>query len=118
MEGNSYMVHLLELAFSEKSLRDVCESQLKAERTWGIAVAATLRSRLADLRDAECVNDLVAGPPKMLDDNPPGRVALPLGDSVFLVFCANHSSLPKKESGEVNWSGVTRIKIVEIGGAQ
>jgi proteic killer suppression protein len=105
----------LELAFSKKSLREICESQLRAEQTLGIAVARLLRARLADLREADTVDDLVAGPPKKLDSTPPGRIAIPLGDGMFICFCSNHAATPLKKSGEVNWVRVNRIKIVEIG---
>lgn len=110
------MVGALELAFSQKSLRNLCESQLKAERVLGISVAATLRARLADLRAAERVTDLVAGPPAILDDKPPGRVAIPLGGDTFIFFSANHVSVDLNPSKKVNWSRVSRIKILELGG--
>jgi hypothetical protein len=108
------MFEVLELAFSQKSLRDLCESQLKAERRLGIAVADTLRARLADLRDAESVDDLLAGPPQVVDHEPPGRVAIPLSPTVIIVFCANHASVPLNDLGRVSWSRVSRIKILEV----
>jgi hypothetical protein len=109
------MVPVLELAFLNKSLRDICESQLKAERRLGIGVAAALRARLADLWDADSVSEVEAGPPRILDDTPPGRVAIPLGDNASLVFAANHIAIPRAESGGVDWAAVTRIKIIHVG---
>ena len=109
------MVPVLELAFLNKSLRDLCESQLKAERRLGIGIAASLRARLADLWDADTLSDIEAGPPRILDDTPPGRVAIPLGEQTSLVFTANHVAVPRTESGGVDWTGVTRIKIIHIG---
>jgi hypothetical protein len=105
----------LELAFSQESLRDICESQLKAERALGLPMARALRARLADLRDAESVKDLVAGPPEVLESTPPGRIAIPLGSGACIFFSANHASTPVKRSGEVNWASVGRVKILEIG---
>jgi hypothetical protein len=118
--GRTFAIHKclkLELAFAQKSLRDLCESQLKAERRLGIAVAAALRARLADLRDAESVDDVIAGPPLVLNDEPPGRIAVPLSATVSIVFSANHASVPFKDPKHVNWSRVTRIKIIEVGGS-
>lgn len=110
------MVRLVELAFTKKSLRDVCESQIRAERVLGVNVARALRARLADLRAAASVDDLVAGPPQIVQSEPPGRVALPLGEGICLAFCGNHRAVPTADSGQVNWSKVNRIKIVHVGG--
>jgi hypothetical protein len=109
------MVPVLELAFLNKSLRDICESQLRAERRLGIGIAAALRARLADLWDADMISEVEAGPPRILDETPPGRVAIPLGDDASLVFTANHVAIPRTESGGVDWAAVTRIKIIHIG---
>lgn len=110
------MVRYLEFAFSEKRLRDLCESQLTAERSLGIHGATSLRARLADFSEVDNVRELVAGPPQFLDDAPPGRVAVPLVDSFTLVFSANHPTIPLDDHGKVNWARVSRIKILEIGG--
>lgn len=111
---NFYILHLLELAFAQKSLRDLCESQLKAERKFGIKVARNLRARLADLWNAESVGDLIAGRPQILDSRR-GLMAVALGEGMRIIFCANHVSNPRKDNGKVNWSRVNRIKILEIG---
>ena len=105
---------LLELAFAHKSLRELCESQLRAERKFGIAIARKLRARLADLRDAETINDVIAGRPELLA-SAPEKMAVNLGEKVCIVFCANHVSNPRTEAGGVNWSRVNRIKILDIG---
>jgi hypothetical protein len=105
----------LDLAFSEKSLREICERQLKAERVLGIATAKILRSRLADLRDAECMDDIVAGPPAILNNRPPGRIAIPIGKNSFLFLRSNHRSTPITPDGNVRWSEIYRIQILRIG---
>ena len=105
---------LLELAFATKSLRELCESQLRAERKFGIAIARKLRARLADLRDAESINDVIAGRPELLTDAPE-KMAMNIGEKVCIVFCANHVSNPLADAGRVKWSRVNRIKILDIG---
>lgn len=110
-----YIATQLELAFSTLALRQLCESQLKAERQLGVGVAAALRNRIADFWDAESVSDLVAGPPQVVDESPPGLVEVPLGDGYFVRFRANHASIPKLASGGVDWVNVSRIRILEIG---
>jgi len=107
-------VTLLEIAFAQKSLRELCASQIRAERKFGITIARKLRARLADLRDAKSINDVIAGRPEKLA-GAPETMAVDLGESIRIVFCANHVSNPQTESGEVNWSQVNRIKILDIG---
>ena len=110
----SDIVDLLELAFTQKALRDLCESQLKAERRFGINVAKRLRARLADLREAETAGDLVAGQPRKSADADE-CMDLDLGEGVRLIFKANHVANPRTRSGQVDWAKVSRIKILEIG---
>ena len=104
----------MELAFANKSLRELCESQLRAERKFGTAIARRLRSRLADLRDARSMSDVIAGRPEHVADTLE-TISLDLGDSVRLVVCANHLSNPRTGKGGVNWSAVSRVKIFDIG---
>lgn len=107
----------MELAFADKSTRDICEIQLKAEHVLGLLVAKSLRARLADLREADSPLDIVAGNPETLTSIAPGRISISLGEGYRLVYCANHVSNPINGAGEVEWHLVERIKILEVGGA-
>ncbi len=101
----------MELAFKNKGLRELCESQLKAERAFGMVVAGKLRRRLADLRDALTIDDVVAGSPALCAD--PKQMTIQLGEQYQLRVQANHVSNPMKE-GKINWSKVRRIQILAI----
>ena len=102
------------LAFDTFALRSLCESQLKADRELGTKVAARLRDRLADIRAADTVADLAAGRPREIEGGRPRCFSLELADGYHLVFCANHNRIPVNETGGVDWSRVTRIKILQI----
>jgi len=78
-----------------------------------VKVAERLTGRLADLHAAQCVGELVAGNPREIDGVLPGHMILSLCEGYRLVFCANHCANPTRSNG-VNWSKVTRIKIVQI----
>lgn len=104
----------MELAFATKSLRKICVSAEKAKRELGPQVSETLRRRLADMRAAVSVGDLIAGRPHELDGTPQRRIALGLGGGQRLIFCANHAVLPKLESGKMDWSKVSRVKLLRI----
>lgn len=105
----------LEIAFAEKSDRQLCENEAIAERKIGSKVADKLKRRLADLRAATSIKDVVAGKPRELDGKYKHQIAVELCDGYFLVFCANHNTNPLLESGEIDWSRVSRIKILRVG---
>jgi proteic killer suppression protein len=104
----------LELAFSTKSLRNLCENQTTARQELGASVAERLKRRVADLRAATSVKELVAGRPYELDGARREHLAVNLCDGVRIVFCTNHSKIPVLECGRVDWLKVSRIKIVKI----
>jgi proteic killer suppression protein len=102
----------MEIAFESKSLRTVCESESQAKQELGDAVAAALKRRLADLRAATSINDLVAGRSRVGNDR--NKMMIDLCDGYRLIVQANHIKNPKLEGGGVNWKKVNRIKIVRI----
>jgi plasmid maintenance system killer protein len=104
----------MEIAFENKSLRKLCESERTARRSLGARVAERLKRRLADLRAANCVQDVVAGRPRELHGNSAGQVVLDLGEGAYLVFCTNHSVAPLSDGTHVDWSKVNRVKIISI----
>jgi hypothetical protein len=103
----------LELAFSTKALRTVCENDAAAARALGANRASILRRRLADLRAARSVSDLVVGDPRQTTGSK-DNLEVEVGAGARLVLCANHSVIPRLESGNVDWSIVSRIKLLRI----
>ena len=104
----------MNLAFETLAIRSFCECQSKAERAYGIKVATRLRDRLADIRAADAVTDLIAGQPREIERGQHRLFAVALADGFSLVFCANHVRIPVKEMDRVDWSRVTRVKILKI----
>ena len=104
----------MQLAFAEKSLRQLCESETAAVRKLGSQVANKLLGRLADLRACTYVSELAAGNPREVNHVSPGRFTLDLADGNTLVFCANHPKNPILKTGGIDWSRVSRIKIIGI----
>src|SRR5690242_19229399 len=93
-----YTVKALELAFATKSLRQLCESEAIAKQEIGVSVAEKLKRRLADMRAATCVTDLIAGKPRELDGALRRQISLSLGGNFYLIFSANHNNVPVLES--------------------
>lgn len=104
----------MELAFESKSLRTICENEAHAKRKLGPTVAEVLKHRLADLRAATSVKDLVVGRPRVSDSADHQHMVIDLCDDHRMVFCANHLSNPVAESGKLDWLKVSRIKILRI----
>jgi hypothetical protein len=75
-------------------------------------VAEDLKRRLADLRAAESVRDLVASPPTQLED--PMELSIPMANGFRLILRSNHLDSPMLDSGSVDWSAVERVKIMRV----
>lgn len=105
----------MQLAFESKDLRTICERESEAKREFDLPVAEMLKHRLADMRAATSVADLVAGRPRPLKGSAPQRIVVDLCDGYCIVFAANHTKNPLTKSDEVDWKRVTRIKLLCIG---
>ena len=101
----------LQLAFATKALRQLCEREAKATRQFGPDVAAKLKGRLADLRAASHVRELVAGRPRELPEH---LFAIDLCDGYRIVFSPNHNVTPALKDGSVKWDEVRRIQLLRI----
>jgi len=108
------IIILLELAFVNKALRQLCENSAKANRELGNGVADRLRRRVADLRAATCVSDLLVGTPEEISRTDQPQIIIDLRNGFQIRFCANHNTVPKHESGAIDWSKVSRVKILAI----
>ena len=104
----------MELAFESKSLRTICESESHAKRELGPTVAEFLKRRLADIRAATSVKDLVVGRPRELDTSDARHMVVDLCDGYRIVFAANHPKNPVTETGDLDWPMVSRVKIMRI----
>jgi len=104
---------VLEFAFSTQGLRTLCETEAAADRQLGAECAAALRRRLADLRAASNVAELVAG--HVRPGTAKDQLVIDLVDGAVIVLCANHVKTPRVASHEVDWAKVSRIKFLRIG---
>jgi toxin HigB-1 len=105
----------MELAFVEKKVRDLCARRAPLDRLLGPERAEVLRHRLADLRAARSIHDLLLEPPCPIDDS--GRMALSVAEGLRIVFCPNHRQPAVDADGKIDWSRVSRLKIIDIEGA-
>lgn len=109
---SSVTAKTLVIAFESKALRTLCEDDAHAESKFGAEAARMLRNRLADLRSANSLQELLAGNPRVRDDS--DEMLVNISEGLTLVFEANHVSNPQTAGKRVDWHRVSRIKLVRI----
>ncbi|GBE09282.1 hypothetical protein BMS3Abin11_02413 [bacterium BMS3Abin11] len=105
----------MEIAFSTKMLRDICESEVLAYQMFDADTAKSLIARLADLRAVDKVSQIPVGNPESIDRDGEKCIKIELARKELMIICANHSNNPMLSNNEVEWDKVSRIKICSIG---
>ena len=116
-EVTSRRAYTLELAFDSILLRAICENEEHAKRELGPAVAEALKHRLADIRAATTIKDLMTGRPRLIAGADYQHMVVELFGDYRIVFCANHPNNPVMSSGEMDWMKISRIKLLRIEGS-
>jgi plasmid maintenance system killer protein len=103
----------IQLAFQDENLRKACESTVSAKRKYGERAGSSLHARLADLKAADSPVDLVelgfAQFNKLAND----EIVISIDDGYCIYAKANHRP-PPGQPGHLDWTQVTRIKILHI----
>ncbi len=105
----------MHIEFLSPQLRALCTSERQAVRELGQSGAKKLFARLADLKAADYVDELVAGKPHPLKYDRSGQFAVSLEGGKRLVFQSDNEPVPLDGDGMVDWKRVTRVCIVFIG---
>jgi proteic killer suppression protein len=105
----------IEISFANTKLRDLCEQEKVARRNLGDLSAKKLKTRLADLRAASHVGELVAGRPHPLKGDRLGQLALDLHGADRLVIKAENDPIPMLQGGAVDWAQVDKVQVVFVG---
>jgi toxin HigB-1 len=104
----------VQLSFATKHLRAICESKSVASRHLDADASRNLRARLADIRATENVTELCSGSPREMP-KVPSTWMVDISASQVLAFEPGQLDVPKLKSGLVDWSKVTRVKVIHIG---
>ena len=105
----------MEIAFSSKSLRDLCAEENIATEQLGKKSANMLQHRLNDIRAASCVNELPTGNPRVINNRKQDTYLIDLHDDICILICANHNKNPVTESNTIDWKKVSRVKVIKVG---
>jgi hypothetical protein len=104
----------MEIAFHSRSLRDTCESENMLVRQFGDRVGESIKRRLADLRAATSITDIVVGCPRELPTPVHPTICIDLPDGFRILLRSNHVKPPLHPDGRIDWSTVSRIKLMSI----
>ena len=94
----------MELAFESRELRSICEQEPIANDVLGVVVAEVLRHRLADLRAATSIDDLVAGSPHTVESEGICHIVVDLCRGCQIVLKANIRRILLQRA--VGWIGL------------
>jgi proteic killer suppression protein len=106
----------LDIVFKTSKLRKQCNSFNKARRSFGDSGAKKLMQRLAEIRAAENLQQLMRLPaPRChpLTGDLGGLFSVDLDHPYRLLFEPAHEPLPVDEDGSLDYSRVTRVRIWE-----
>lgn len=84
---------------------------------FGKPLAERLQQRLAELKAAETLEDIRRLPSARcheLSQNRQGQLAVDVVHPKRLIFKPDHNPVPWKPDGGLDWSRVTRIRVIEI----
>lgn len=104
----------MELEFKDKHIQKLCEDSAHAIRKLGDPCARKLRTRIAEIQAAAVVTELIAGKPHPLKGTRNGQSSVELHGGSRLVFEPRNPTIPTRDDGSIEWSKVTRVRIVYI----
>ncbi|MDD5558436.1 killer suppression protein [Candidatus Methylomirabilis sp.] len=107
----------MEITFSSRKLQKVCNSEKEMRARFGKPLAERLQQRLAELKAADTLEDIRRLPSARcheLSQNRKGQLAVDVVHPKRLIFEPDHNPVPHKTDGGLDWSHVTKIRVIEI----
>ena len=107
----------MEINFASRKLQKACNSEKEMRARFGKPLAERLQQRLSELKAAETLEDVSRLPPARcheLSQDREGQLAVVLVQPQRLIFETDHNPVPYKPDGGLDWTQVTRIRVIEI----
>jgi hypothetical protein len=104
----------VELTFSTRALRDLCEDENRAAKVLPPDTLLELQDRLADIAAADTLDDLVFGGPE-IDRRSPGYVRFRLTGGCELMCSNNSRPVVLTADDEVDTTRIRRLRVIKIG---
>jgi proteic killer suppression protein len=107
----------MRIYFKTRRLQKLCSESAVSRKQLGKKRAQKLQQRLMELKAAQTLAEISHLPPPRcheLTGNREGQLSVDLEHPYRLVFIIANNPYPEKESGGLDWEGVTEIEIIEI----
>lgn len=109
----------MEIHFTSRKVQKLCNSEKEMRGKLGSRNAKLLKRQLTELKAAVTLEDmsmskLPSAHCHQLGQDRKGQLAVDLVHPKRLIFKPDHSPIPRKEDGGLDWSQVTAILIVEV----
>ncbi|MEI6387875.1 MAG: killer suppression protein HigA [Spirochaetota bacterium] len=101
--------------YLDSEIRSICLEAKKASKRLGAESARKLQVRLADLRAARNVTELITGRPHPHKGPNEKRFSLDLAGGARILFVPTEDPPPRKKDGGIDWVMVAEVTIVFIG---
>lgn len=107
----------MDIYFRTRKMEKACGSERAMNAEWGEKRAKKIRQRLSEFRAADTLADIATLPgPRCheLAGKLDGHLSVDLDHPFRLIFAPEHTPLPTKADGGLDWSAVTAIEVCEI----
>ncbi|BDB72292.1 hypothetical protein Cthiooxydans_47040 [Comamonas thiooxydans] len=95
-------------------LREQCADEAVAAQTLPTEVVANLKHRIADIRAADSMEEVIAGKPRQGTYNGEECYFIDLGRSHELTLVQAHVEPRRTADGALDWSRTRRVKVVSL----
>ncbi len=107
----------MEVSFDTKSMQKRCSEEKAMQKQWGKPLATKLKQRLIELKAADTLQDIGRTPPARcheLKGERKGQLSVDLQHPYRLIFTPDHTPLPRKKDGGLDWNSVTKVVVIEV----
>jgi plasmid maintenance system killer protein len=107
----------VEVLFQDRKLEKVCSDDSRLRRKYGVKRAKLLIYRLDELEGAKNLEAMRGAPHARcheLKGNRAGTLAVDLEHPYRLIFEPAHDPIPRKADGGLDWTKVTRVRILAV----
>ena len=107
----------MRIFFKTRKLQKICSKSSKARKHLGAKCGQRLQQRMIELNAAQNLVDISRLPSARcheLSGNRAGQLSVDLEHPYRLLFIVGNNPRPERESGGLDWEGVTEIEIIAI----
>jgi len=107
----------MHITFKTRKLQKICSIKAESQKHLGTKCGRKLQQRMMELKAASSLAEISHLPPARcheLAGNRASQLSVDLEHPFRLLFIVANSPYPERESGGLEWEGVTDIEIIDI----